>query len=59
MFGYFQLVFESMASAVDAVGRWFAYASGKVTTDPLWTGGLVIVVGCFVMMMVLKKRASG
>jgi len=49
---------DYMSTAVDWMAEWSKFVLEKLSTDPIWMIGAVLIVGFFVVLMILKKRVS-
>ena len=52
-------VVEWMAQVTDAVGAGAKFVWAKVTTDPLWGGGLLVLIALIVVLEILRRKAAG
>jgi hypothetical protein len=49
---------ESIVKMIEDAVQWMSYAVDRVTHDPIWMAGAAGIVLFFVLLWVLKKRAS-
>jgi hypothetical protein len=52
-------VVEFMAQVADSVGAGAKYVFEKVTTDPIWGGGLLGIIALIVVFEVLRRKSAG
>lgn len=58
MLAYVTTISESIVKMIEDAVQWFSYAFDKVTHDPIWMAGAAGIVGFFVLLWILKRRAS-
>jgi hypothetical protein len=59
MFGYMNAIPEALAQGITSTVESFTAFLNRVTHDPVWMAGAAAVVVGLIVLMILKKRASG